>query len=73
MPILTLTPGQLCQYEGCTAPATCVAVGRDNTRRKKGHPKIAFYCEIHRECIADEGSPEYTASCPNCGCMFGIG
>jgi len=60
-----------CQYKGCRKKAVVMAGGRD--RSGKIHPTgVAHYCEPHAEEVADEGHPEYTVSCPNCECLFGV-
>lgn len=59
-----------CEYEGCSKKAEYLAKGRDD--RGGGHPKIGSYCELHAHMVEDEGRPEYTVSCPNCGCGFGV-
>jgi len=59
-----------CQMEGCSQRATEIACGRDCDGA--GHPIPACYCETHAKQVAHEYHPEYTESCPNCGCRFGI-
>lgn len=59
-----------CQYEGCEAAATDIACGRSFGRRK-GHG-LGCYCFAHACMVAEEESPEYTNTCPNCGCMSGV-
>lgn len=64
---------QLCQYDGCTAPATDIACGKTGySDERPGHPFPAYYCNAHARVVADERSPEYVDFCPNCGCMFGV-
>ena len=58
-----------CQYEGCEQLAVTIAQGRSGY--EKGLP-LGLYCEAHARIVADQGSPEYIGSCPNCGCQFGI-
>lgn len=60
-----------CQYEGCEAKATHLAVGRACGDAPK-HPVPAYYCREHAYAIADEGHPEYHSVCPNCGCLQGV-
>jgi len=57
-----------CEWEDCKKKATTFASGHED--RYEG--RAGSYCDEHAEWIADEGGPEYTASCPNCGCMFGV-
>lgn len=54
-----------CQWDHCDQPATQVAYGR---RRRE----IGVYCEAHADRVIDQDMPEYTVSCPNCGCGFGV-
>lgn len=67
--------GRKCQYEDCEADAEVIACGREHvhySRDDKGHPEPRVYCLTHGRVVCDEGSPEYTDSCPNCGCLFGV-
>ncbi len=59
-----------CQYENCNKPATTIACG--HCRANIGHPIPACYCDDHAAKVGNEGSPEYTVDCPNCGCRFGV-
>jgi hypothetical protein len=60
-----------CQWKGCRKQATVPAKGRD--RSEDIHPAgVAEYCDDHAEVVAEEGSPEYRVSCPNCSCVFGV-
>ena len=70
---IVLTGEDRCEYEGCSALATCIAVGKDQlgTNRRQGH-KLGVYCNEHTELVLEEGSPEYRTSCPTCGCKEGI-
>lgn len=66
-----------CAYEGCELSATTLAKGRATQAYgvdavEHGHPNVAMYCEAHAEVVADERAPEYTVSCPHCGCRFGV-
>lgn len=61
-----------CAFEGCTAPATQLAVGREYLGRP-GHTTVAMYCQTHVDIVTAEGDPEYREDCPNCGCEFGVG
>lgn len=68
-----LKPAGKCQYENCDKDATHIACGRkDYHSGEKGHPEPAVYCEAHAETVTDENAPEYTETCPNCSCMFGV-
>lgn len=67
-----MTPHGTCSWEGCDKPATDICKGRERPRREPGHPGLNLYCKEHGKLVADEGSPEYRASCPNCGCHFGV-
>lgn len=60
----------LCAYPDCEERATEIATGRRYMGRD-GFP-LGYYCRVHAEAVQDQGSPEYTESCPNCGCMFGV-
>lgn len=64
-PMISQVKG-LCQYKGCEQPAQEIASGR-------GHYGVGLYCSDHASKVADEGCPEYNQSCPNCGCLFGVG
>ena len=60
--------GKICEYDGCGNPATSIA-----ENEKRGRPSvIGFYCEQHTSEVSDYNSPEYSVSCPNCGCRFGV-
>ena len=61
-----------CAFEDCDQPATVVACGRKRWDKDEGHPHAACYCRTHANEVVDEGSPEYSADCPNCGCEFGV-
>ena len=61
----------MCQWKGCDRPATQLACGQDDWQGG-GHPTPAMYCEEHAGQVKDEGCPEYTVDCPNCGCRFGV-
>jgi hypothetical protein len=56
-----------CRYNGCTAAATTTACGRDEYPREP-----TPYCEPHARIVGDDGAPEYTEACPNCGCRYGV-
>ena len=59
-----------CQYKGCRRKATALAASRYDTKQ---HPAgVAHYCEQHADDVVEEGHPEYTVSCPNCECLFGV-
>lgn len=64
----------VCAYEDCAALGTTLACGRnhDYDFAGPGHPTPALYCDYHASVVADEGHPEYTDTCPNCGCRFGV-
>jgi len=66
MEIVSVKKNSKCQFEGCDKPATDIAAGRHN------YPGVKVYCKIHARIVANDGDPEYTDSCPNCDCMFGI-
>ena len=71
--MVTAIEGQ-CQYEGCDQPATHIACGRVSyVEGFPQHPEPACYCKAHADVVSDERYPEYTAACPNCGCLFGNG
>jgi len=53
-----------CQYEGCSKEAEEIACGRERG--------LGCFCEDHARIVTDEGNPEYTVGCPNCGCQFGV-
>lgn len=55
----------LCNYEGCIELAKQLAAGHKTT-------KPAWYCEEHAKKVANEQTPEYRATCPCCGCIFGV-
>jgi len=59
-----------CAYPDCERPATDIATGR-RYLGDDGLP-LGYYCRVHAEAAQDQGIPEYTESCPNCGCMFGV-
>lgn len=62
-----------CQFEGCEQPAEYIACGRKSwTDPEKGHPTPNVYCRVHADVIEEEGHPEYTNKCPNCGCRHGV-
>jgi hypothetical protein len=63
-----------CSFEGCEKPAEFIACGRESydDDERPGHPTPACYCREHMAEVIDERSPEYTDTCPNCGCMFGV-
>lgn len=61
--VITKIEGK-CQYEGCEADATAIAIGRV-------HP-LGCFCEAHAMAVSEEGKPEYEVGCPNCGCYFGV-
>jgi len=62
-----------CQYEGCYAPATHIACGRELFGYEQtGHPEPGCYCRTHALFVAEEAHPEYTNLCPNCGCTSGV-
>jgi hypothetical protein len=56
-----------CQFEGCDKPAVVIACGCT------AHRKPGCYCREHGMRVAEEGDPEYLATCPNCGCISGTG
>lgn len=64
----------LCQYDGCQLPATHIARGRNHHAAESAEkrPELGVFCETHANVVSDEGVPEYTVSCPNCDCMFGV-
>jgi hypothetical protein len=66
--MVKLRPGMKCQFENCFTPAISIATGRG----RKGSYPLGVYCETHAAIVEDENSPEYTESCPNCGCRFGV-
>ena len=57
-----------CYFEDCKREATTFAKGRVGEYRG-----VHKYCEPHAEQVADMDMPEYTTSCPHCGCLFGVG
>lgn len=62
-----------CQYEGCDQPATHIACGRKSYDPESPHHENAgVYCEPHANDVSGERWPEYTADCPNCGCVSGV-
>jgi hypothetical protein len=62
-----------CHFEGCTKPSEVLACGRELFGPgNAGHPIPARYCKEHADIVTDERSPEYTDTCPNCGCIFGV-
>lgn len=69
-----LRKGPTCEYEGCERPATEIAAGRKSYSEcsEKRHGGVGVYCSVHALMVADEGRPEYTVDCPNCGCAFGV-
>jgi len=63
----------ICAFEDCEKPAEFIACGRESyDEDRPGHFKPACYCREHMAEVIDERSPEYTAECPNCKCMFGV-
>jgi hypothetical protein len=56
----------ICAYENCIEPATTLAYGRTE------HPNPTGYCDEHAAIVTDEDSPEYTVTCRNCHCRFGV-
>ena len=54
-----------CQYDGCGQPATGITARSDSGPAK-------LYCAKHEAAIIDEKNPEYTVTCPNCTCSFGV-
>jgi hypothetical protein len=64
-----------CEFEvdgiRCSEQAVQMACGKGGWINN-GHPNPGIYCKVHAELVADEGCPEYTDTCPNCGCMFGV-
>lgn len=65
---------RVCSFENCPEEATTFAVGKTQFYETEppGHPGVHAYCEVHAEKVANERSPEYVESCPNCGCKFGV-
>jgi hypothetical protein len=62
----------ICEYEGCDRDATAIASGRERYDGK-GHWAPGKFCDTHARLVEDEGRPECSAECPNCGCRFGVG
>ena len=58
--------GRTCQFDGCERDATTIAAGREPVIH------VGVFCDTHAEVVADEGSPEYTYYCANCGCLQGV-
>jgi hypothetical protein len=63
-----------CEYEGCEELAKYIAAGREARYYNEGggHPGVGLYCAFHSGVVMEEGMPEYTVGCPNCGCGFGV-
>ncbi len=57
--------GACCSYLDCLAPADDVACGHPDLPGGHG---CGVYCRTHTDVVSDEGNPEYTQVCPNCGC-----
>ncbi len=55
----------LCGINDCLEKVTDIAYNRKER-------KVLAYCVKHARMIADDDSPEYIISCPNCDCMFGV-
>ena len=66
MKVISIKYNSVCQFEECENRATHIAIG------KTKYKTIGVYCEAHAYAVADEGNPEYTEICPNCGCFFGV-
>jgi hypothetical protein len=65
---MELKIGDKCQYGECEFMATQVSCGKKYT----AHPLPNVYCDAHADIVANEGEPEYTNVCPNCGCISGV-
>lgn len=61
-----------CAYKNCTRIGEFLACGRESASVPSPHLTPDYYCEVHAEVVSDEGFPEYTTHCPNCGCRFGV-
>lgn len=61
-----------CQYPDCEQDATTIAAGRESWRGSEPELPVGVYCDVHAEVAAEQGSPEYTHTCVNCGCRQGI-
>lgn len=55
-----------CEWDRCLEQAQFVVSGR--TR----YPGIRYYCAAHADLVIDDDNPEYTVTCPNCECRFGV-
>jgi hypothetical protein len=60
-----------CQWPGCDRPAEFIVSGRSQYAEEP-HPETGCFCAIHAAVVEDEGNPEYTNVCPNCGCRHGV-
>jgi len=54
-----------CAYDGCDNQADEIVYNRDKD-------EVQIYCDYHADLILDQGCPEYTQCCPNCGCYIPI-
>ncbi len=65
-----------CAIKECAEPVAGLYAGRRWTEGPDGRSirvrPVGPYCQFHGDREADEGGPEYTASCPACGCRFGV-
>ena len=60
-----LNSNDLCEYADCQNEANYMVFSRKLN-------SVYFYCDYHRDDVLEEGSPEYTDTCMNCGCEQGI-
>lgn len=61
-----------CEYDGCGKPATRIASGRKADQPNPAYHDVGLFCEDHGKMVAQEDSPEYLTTCPNCSCVFGV-
>jgi len=54
-----------CQYEDCQEEANELVESRKLN-------KVIDTCYKHAKVVVDEGNPEYTVSCPHCGCWIPV-
>ncbi len=54
-------PAATCEFDGCDNKQAFLAYSRNKQR-------VMAVCSAHHDQVSEEGSPEYSSTCANCGC-----